>query len=59
MDFLAGYGFAQVFAPKNADFVALEPMTSPTSALTTGRGLPLVERRGTYRASFRIGVVVV
>jgi aldose 1-epimerase len=56
VEFLTGYGFAQVFAPENADFVALEPMTAPTSSLTTGRGLSLVERGGTYRASFRIGV---
>ena len=57
VEFLTGYGFAQVFAPENADFVAIEPMTAPTSSLTTGRGLTLVERGGTYRASFRIGVV--
>jgi galactose mutarotase-like enzyme len=56
VEFLTGYGFAQVFAPRHGDFIALEPMTAPTSTLTTGRGLRLLEERGTFRASFRIGV---
>ena len=34
-----GYRVAQVFAPPNQDLVALEPMTAPTDALRTGRGL--------------------
>jgi aldose 1-epimerase len=51
---LAGYGYAQVFAPKGADYVALEPMTAPTSALTSGRRL--VEPGQEFRAAFRIRV---
>jgi aldose 1-epimerase len=51
---LAGYRYAQVFAPQDTDYVALEPMTAPTSALTTGRGLRLVEPGGQLRAAFRI-----
>ncbi|MGA8570437.1 MAG: aldose 1-epimerase, partial [Candidatus Binataceae bacterium] len=42
VDLLEGYRYAQVFAPKDKNYIALEPMTAPTSALTTGRGLRLV-----------------
>jgi len=56
VDFLAGFPYAQVFAPKGQDFVALEPMTAPTDALTSGRGLRLVEAGTSFRAAFRIRV---
>lgn len=56
VDLLAGYQFAQVFAPKGKDYVALEPMTAPTNALTSGRGLNLVEPGAEFRAAFRIRV---
>jgi aldose 1-epimerase len=52
--FLEGFPCAQVFAPKDKDFVALEPMTAPTSALTTGNGLRIIEPGHEFRASFRI-----
>jgi hypothetical protein len=42
VDLLAGYRYAQAFAPKDRDYIALEPMTAPTSALTSGRGLRFV-----------------
>jgi aldose 1-epimerase len=58
MELLEGYGYAQVFAPNNDDCIALEPMTAPTSALISGRGLQLVEPGGTFRAAFRIRVDV-
>src|SRR5437867_7886489 len=29
VEFLAGYLYAQVFAPKDKDYIALEPMTAP------------------------------
>jgi aldose 1-epimerase len=56
VELLAGYQYAQVFAPKDKDFIALEPMTAPTSALTSGRGLRFVQPGGRFRAVFRIGV---
>ena len=56
VEFLEGYRYAQVFAPKVKDYVALEPMTAPTSALTSGRGLHLVEPGGEFRSAFRIRV---
>ncbi len=56
VEFLAGYRYAQIFAPKDKAYVALEPMTAPTSALESGRGLRLVEPGGQFRAAFRIRV---
>ena len=56
VEFLAGYRYAQVFAPKGKDCVALEPMTAPTNALVSGRGLRLVEPGGRFHAAFRIRV---
>ena len=52
--FLSGYSFAQVFAPTGKEFVAIEPMTAPTSALTTGRGLRLAGPGESVVAAFRI-----
>jgi galactose mutarotase-like enzyme len=54
VDFLEGYRYAQVFAPRDKDYIALEPMTAPTSALTSGRGLRLVGPDERFRAVFRI-----
>jgi aldose 1-epimerase len=54
--FLEGYPFAQVFAPKEKDFIALEPMTAPTSALTSGQALRVLAPGSQFRASFRITV---
>lgn len=56
VELLADYRYAQVFAPKDKDYVALEPMSAPTSALTSGRGLRLVDPGGEFRAAFRIRV---
>jgi galactose mutarotase-like enzyme len=53
---LAGYRYAQVFAPKDKNYVALEPMTSPTSALTSGRGLRFAAPGERFRAAFRIRI---
>lgn len=56
VEFLSGYLFAQVFAPAGKEFVALEPMTAPTSALTTGRSLRLAGPGESFSAAFRIRV---
>jgi aldose 1-epimerase len=56
VELMAGYRYAQVFAPRNGDCVALEPMTAPTSALTGGRGLQVAAPGETFRAAFRIRV---
>jgi aldose 1-epimerase len=56
VEFLEGYRYAQVFAPADRAFLALEPMTAPTDALSSGRGLRQVEPGGRFRAAFRIRV---
>jgi galactose mutarotase-like enzyme len=56
VDLLAGYRYAQVFAPKNKNYVALEPMTAPTNALASGRGLRLIEPGKELGTTFRIRV---
>jgi aldose 1-epimerase len=56
VELLAGYRYAQVYAPQNQNYVALEPMTAPTSALTSGRGLTLVPPGGQFRTSFQVRV---
>ena len=56
VEFLASYPYAQVFAPKNKDYIAFEPMTAPTSALTNSRDLRLVKAGEQFRAAFRIHI---
>jgi len=56
VELLAGYGYAQIFAPKDKDFIAFKPMTAPTSALTSGRGLRFVSPGERFRAVFRIRI---
>ena len=56
VEFVEGYRYAQVFAPRGKDYIAIEPMTAPANALVSGRGLPLVEPGGSFRAIFRVHV---
>jgi aldose 1-epimerase len=56
VELLEGFRFAQVYAPPAQDLVALEPMTAPTNALVSGRGLTIVEPGQRHRAVFRIAV---
>jgi aldose 1-epimerase len=52
-----GYPVAQVYGPPDAEHVCFEPMTAPTNALVTGRGLQLVPPGGRYVARFTIAVL--
>ena len=54
--FLSNYRYAQVFAPRDRDFVAFEPMTAPTAALSSGRDLRVVEPGGEFRAGFEVRI---
>jgi len=56
VEFLAGYPYAQIFAPNQQEFVAIEPMTAPTSALTSERGLRVVAPGERFEAAFRVRV---
>jgi len=54
--FLGNFPYAQIFAPNDKDFIAIEPMTAPTSALTSGQALQVLAPGEQFRASFRITV---
>jgi aldose 1-epimerase len=56
VSFLEGYRYTQIFAPPGKDFIALEPMTAPTSALTSGSGLRVLQPGANSRAVFRVAV---
>lgn len=56
VELLSGFTYAQVFAPKDKDYIALEPMTAPTSALTSGRGLRFVAPGEAFSAVFHIRI---
>jgi galactose mutarotase-like enzyme len=56
VEFVEGYGYAQVFAPRDKDYIAIEPMTAAANALVSGRRLRLVEPGGSFRATFRMNV---
>jgi aldose 1-epimerase len=56
MELLAGYPYAQIFAPSEQEFVAIEPMTAPTSALTSGQGLRVLAPGERFEAAFRVRV---
>lgn len=56
VEFLAGYPYAQIFAPNEQEFIAIEPMTAPTNALASGHGLRVVAPRARFEASFRVRV---
>jgi galactose mutarotase-like enzyme len=56
LEFIEGYGYAQIYAPKGKEFIALEPMTAPTNALRSGRDLHFLEPHKRHRTTFRIQV---
>jgi aldose 1-epimerase len=56
VDLLDGYAYAQIYAPAGDDLIALEPMTAPTNALASGRGLRFAEPGSRFRTAFRIRV---
>ena len=56
VEFLAGYSYAQVYAPVGQQFICFEPMTAPTNALNSGDGLQVVTPGDSYRAEFKIGL---
>ncbi len=53
---IEGFTHTQVYAPKDKDFIALEPMTAPTNALVSGEGLRLVVPNAGFHAVFRIRI---
>jgi aldose 1-epimerase len=56
IEFKSGFRFAQIFAPKDKEFIAIEPMTAQTNALRSGKGLRVIAPGDQFVASFRIEV---
>jgi aldose 1-epimerase len=56
IEFKNGFRFAQIFAPKDKEFIAIEPMTAETNALHSGAGLRVISPGEQFIASFRIEV---
>ena len=54
--FEEGYPCGQVFAPRDAPVVSLEPMTAPTDALRRGHHLPNATLERPYGAAFGVRV---
>lgn len=57
VEFVRGYRYVQLFAPRGADFICVEPMMAPTAALSDAAPeLPLLGPRRRASALFRIVV---
>jgi aldose 1-epimerase len=56
LDFLEGYPCAQVFAPRERQFICFEPMTAPANALRSGTGLRLLAPGERYCAKFAVSI---
>ena len=56
VEFKSGFLFAQIFAPKEKEFIAIEPMTAAANALCSGEGLRVIAPGEKFIASFRIEV---
>ena len=56
IEFKNGFQFAQIFAPKDKEFIAIEPMTAETNALQSGKGLRVIAPGERFVASFRIEI---
>jgi aldose 1-epimerase len=56
IEFKSGFPFAQIFAPKDKEFIAIEPMTAATNALCSGQGLRVIAPGEQFVASFVIQV---
>jgi aldose 1-epimerase len=56
IEFLEGFPCAQVFAPRNRQFICFEPMAAPANALRSGMGLRVLDAGERYRAGFSVQV---
>lgn len=56
LQILSGYTHAQIFSPRDKEFIAFEPMTAPTNALVSGKSLRILEPGETFSASFEITI---
>jgi aldose 1-epimerase len=56
VEFLEGFPCAQVYAPREGEFICFEPMTSPTNALRSGAGLTMLAPGERKRSRFSVRV---
>jgi aldose 1-epimerase len=56
LDFIEGYPCAQVYAPREYQFVCFEPMSAQTNALRSGLGLRVLSPGESYIARFAVSV---
>jgi aldose 1-epimerase len=56
VEFLEGYPCAQVYAPREQQFICFEPMTAPTNALRSGTGLLVLAPGERRRSRFSVRV---
>jgi aldose 1-epimerase len=56
IEFKSGFRSAQIFAPKDKEFIAIEPMTAATNGLCSGEGLRVIAPGEQFTASFQIRV---
>jgi galactose mutarotase-like enzyme len=52
VEFLEGFPCAQVFAPRDREFICFEPMTAPANALRSGMGMRVLAAGERFRARF-------
>ena len=56
VEFVEGFSYAQVYAPRGKDYVCFEPMTAPANALRSGDGLRIVGPGELHRTAFTISI---
>ena len=56
VDFVEGYSYAQVYAPRGKGYICFEPMTAPANALRSGDGLMTVSPGEVHRTAFTISI---
>ena len=56
VDFVEGYSYAQVYAPRGKGYICFEPMTAPANALRSGYGLMTVGPGEVHRTAFTISI---
>jgi aldose 1-epimerase len=56
LELVEGYPCAQVYAPRDGQFICFEPMTAPANALRSGEGLRVLAPGERYRATFALRV---
>lgn len=54
LELVEGYRWAQVYTPRDSQFICFEPMTAPANALRSGEGLRVLAPGESCRATFAV-----